>query len=397
MTVSPSVVLAARVMLAALALALLWRVIQVNVVLYEDSGRPRLEPPSGMPANDRAGDHSALRHLIRDNPAEVAATLMLARALEGDGKLPEARAAYDAALDLAPLDRDVLAHAAAFYLRQDDARGVAILGRLAGQPLAARDRVFAALHEVIASRRQAAAVAALFARDPAWLAAFVADACARGVDPALYVPMLLRKAGTGAPLQQAGCAIERLRTAGRWDEAYQLWLNTLPRERLSQVGFVFNGGFEHAVSGVGFDWTFQPFSEREAGHVAEAVPGPGVAGKRALRVAYNGKRQSGVPVRQYLVLPPGTYALSGLARGQGIVATRGIHWTLRCVGAASPRPIAVSERFIGSGEWRAFAMEIRVDPSCRAQQLQLEPVVEEGAAAFVGGVAWFDDLQVRRR
>ena len=322
---------------------------------------------------------------------------MLARALEGDGKLAEAQAAYDAALDLAPLDRDVLAHSASFYLRHDDARGVAILGRLAAQPLAARDRVFAALHEVIASRRQTAAVAALFARDPAWLGSFIADACARGVDPALFVPMLLRKAGTGAPLPQAGCAIERLRAAGRWDEAYQLWLNTLPRERLSQVGFVFNGGFEHAVSGVGFDWVFQPHSERETGHVAEAVPGPRVAGKRALRVAYNGKRQSGVPVRQYLVLAPGAYELTGLARGQGIVAPRGVHWTLRCVDAARPRPIAASERFVGSSEWRAFAMEVRVDATCRAQLLQLEPAVEEGAAAFVGGVAWFDDLQVRRR
>ena len=68
MTVSPSAVFAARVMLAALALALLWRVIQVNVVLYEDTGRPRLEFPGSAPANHRASDHSALRHRSATTP-----------------------------------------------------------------------------------------------------------------------------------------------------------------------------------------------------------------------------------------------------------------------------------------------------------------------------------------
>lgn len=382
MITHPTAVFASRLALGVVALAIAWRAIQVNVVLYDDSGRPRLE--------------ADLRQLIADNPAEVAAMLMLARNLEGEGKHSEAQAAYGAALEMAPLDRDVLAFAAVFFLRQDDPRGVEILGRLAAQPLAARDRVFAALHEVIASRRQAPAVAALFARDPPWLAAFIADSCVRGLDPSAYVPLLLRKAGAGAPLPEAGCAIDRLRAAGRWDEAYQLWLNTLPRERLSQVGYVFNGGFEHALGGIGFDWTLQPRSERETGHVAEVVPTPGGPGKRALRVAYNGKRQSGVAVQQYLVLAPGTYELTGLARPQAIAAPRGIQWSVRCAEGAR-RPLAVSERFIGSSEWRRFAMEVRIDSTCPAQLLLLEPAVEEGAAAYVGGVAWFDDILLRRR
>ena len=397
MTSTPSAVFASRLALAAVALALLWRVIHVNAVLYEDSGRPRLDLPGPSSAGEAvAGDHSSLARVIRENPGEVAAMLMLARGLESDGKRAAAELAYQAALELAPLDKDVLAHAAAFFLRQDDARGVEILGRVAALPTV-RDRAFLTLQEVIASGRQREAVAKLFARDPPWLGAFIADSCARGVDPAVLMPLLLRKAAGGGTLAQAACAIDHLRGAGRWGEAYQLWLNSLPRERLSQVGFVFNGGFEHAVSGLGFDWILQPRAERETGHVAETVPAHGASGKRALRVAYNGKRQSGVPVQQYLVLGPGTYELSGLARPQAIVAPRGIHWTVRCADAARPRPLAASERFIGSSEWRPFAMEVRIEGTCPAQLLQLEPVVEEGAVAFVGGVAWFDDLRIRRR
>ncbi len=394
----PTAGFASRLALAAFALVLLWRAILVNVVLYDENGRPRLDSARAAPAPEApAFDPSMLRRVIRDNPGEVAALLMLARALEGEGRRAEAKAAYGAALELAPLDRDVLAFSAAFYLRQDDPHGVRILGRLAAQPWAALDRVFTALHEVIASRRQPAAVAALFAADPPWLGAFVKDACARGVDPALFLPLLLRKAGAGAPLPEALCAVERLRAAGRWDEAYQLWLNTLPRERLSQVGFVFNGGFEHAASGAGFDWLLQPRPERETGHVAEAVQAQGAAGKRALRVAYNGKRQSGVAAQQYLALRPGTYELTGIARPQAIVSPRGIQWSVRCADAARPARIAASERFVGSSEWRRFAMELRIDAWCPAQLLQLEPAVEDGAAAFVAGVAWFDDLAIRRR
>jgi guanyl-specific ribonuclease Sa len=369
--------------LGALALVLLWRIIQVNAILYEDTGRPRLDLQA--PSQERGAEHAALRAVIRDNPGEVAAMLMLARSLESEGKGVDAARAFGSALALAPLDKDVLALSAGFFLRRDDPRGIEILGLLAAQHPAFRDRAFAALLEVIASGRQRPAVAALIARDPPWLGAFIADSCARGVDPAVIMPVLLRKSANGIALAQAACAIDRLRAAGRWDQAYQLWLSSLPRERLSQVGYVFNGGFEHAVSGIGFDWILQPRPERETGHVAETVQTQGASGKRALRVAFNGKRQSGVPAQQYLSLPPGTYELSGIARPQGIVAPRGIHWTMRCANAPAARPIAASERFVGSSEWRPFAL------------LQLEPAVEEGAAAFVGGIAWFDDLRIRRR
>ena len=382
-----------RLALAAVAAALLWRVIQVNLVLYQDNGRPRLAPADVA----SKGDQAALHTMVRDNPAEVAALLMIAHAYDVEGKGAEAQAAYRAALDLAPMDKDVLAHSASYFLRQGDARGVEMLGRLAAHFPVMRERVFATLHEVIAARRHRPAVVALFAHDPAWLGEFVRDACARGVDPATYVPLLLRRAAGGAPLPQAGCAIERLRATGRWAEAYQLWLNILPRERLAEVGHVFNGGFEHAVSGTGFDWVLQPLAEREAGHVAEAVPAQGAAGRRALRVAYNGKRQSGVAARQYLVLGPGDYELTGLARPQGIVAPRGLQWSVRCADGARAAPLAVSERFVGSSEWRRFSMEIAVDGSCPAQLLQLEPATEAGAVAYVGGIAWFDDLAIRRR
>jgi hypothetical protein len=385
----------------ALSLILVWRVIQVNAVLYDDSGRPRLAaapPASDLPPGERkAFESAALRRILSENPGEVAALLMLARDYEAEGDAARATRAYRSALELAPLDRDVLGFAAAHLLRQEDDGGVELLARLAAHYPGARSQVFPVLAEVVASGRHRAAVAAMVSRNPGWLGAFLVEACNRGVEPAVLMPALARKsASAGGATPEARCVIDRLRDAGRWEEAYQVWLNLLPRERLANVGYVYNGSFEFPPSGVGFDWIAQARPEKEAGHVAEIQRAQGAAGAWALRVV--GRRQSGFPVQQFLALVPGRYELSGLARPESIKALKGIHWTVRCVERGRPqRVVASSERFLGSSEWRRFAMEIVVDADCQGQALQLEPVVEDGAVAFVSGSAWFDDLTVLRQ
>ncbi|MBL0141409.1 MAG: hypothetical protein IPP91_04940 [Betaproteobacteria bacterium] len=391
-----------RAGIIAVSLLLVWRIIQVNAVSFEESGSARLP---GLPAATVASaeerhlqERSALQRILGDNPAEVAALLMLATEFEATGDKARATGAYRAALDLAPLDRRVLTQAALHFLRSDDSRGIEILARLVEQYPVSRPRAYPLMASDLAAGRHQAAWAGIVARNPAWLGSFVADSCARGIDPAVLVPLLLRRPVTqGAIAAEAACVIDRLRADDRWEEAYQLWLNLLPRERLANVGFVFNGSFEFAASGIGFDWMLQQRPEKETGHVAEVLQAPNAEGRRAVRIAYNGKRQSGIPVQQFLALPAGDYELTGLVRTEGIKSVRGIHWTLRCVEAAKPLAIvARSERFLGSGEWRPFSMDLNVGDSCRGQVLQLEPA-DEGAVAFVSGVAWFDDFRVRRR
>jgi hypothetical protein len=389
-----------RLAIVAMSLALLWRIIQVNVVMYEDTGRPRVVPRPGVEAaREPAQERAALQQALRRNPGEVAALLMLARDFEAGGDEARASRAYRVALAIAPLEMGTLSLAADHFLRRGDPAAIELLGRLAAHYPESRERVFAVLVQAMASGAHLEALDALFRDNPPWVGVFVADACARGVDLAVVMPALLRRSATGqGGGAEAACAIDRLKAAGRWQQAYQLWLNTLPRERLKHVGFVFNGSFEFPPTDRGFDWILQPRPEREAGHAAQVFQVPGASGKRALRVTYNGRRQAGVPVTQFLSLAPGRYELSGMGRPDGIKSARGIHWTLRCVESNKPQAvIATSERFLGSSEWRRFAMEVRVPESCPGQVLQLEPVADDGALAFVSGAAWFDDLELRRR
>jgi len=388
---------ALRFGLVALSLLLLWRILHVNAVLYEDTGQPRLPAASSFAAG--TSERDVLFGLIRENPAQVAALLVLARDFERQSNAKEAARAYEAAYQLAPNDREVLGATAEFHLRSGNvAAAVGLLGRLAESYPETRERVFPVLAEILASRQHTQAWDAVVARGQDWIGPFVLASCNRGVDPARLVALHLKRiAAVKVASQETACLVDRLRVAGRWDEAYQLWLNTLSRERLADVGFVFNGGFEYVPSGIGFDWMPTKRPEREVGHTVDLVSTLGAVGKRALRVAYNGKRQGGIPIAQFLALAPGRYVLSGMARVDGVKAGRGVQWTVRCVsGEKFAAPLAVSERFVGSSEWRRFSTELTVARTCPGQVLQLENVGADEGITYLAGTVWFDDLVLRR-
>lgn len=388
-----------RFAILALSLVLLWRIIHVNAVLYEDTGRPRLPALPAFGESAAASQREAFVEVLRENPAQVAALLMLAREYERDSNTQEAARAYNAAVELAPNDREVLGAAAEFFLRSGNVgEALVLLGRLVDNFPQSRESAFPVLGQILASRRHTQAWDAVVARDQNWIGAFILASCNRGVDPSILAPLHMRRVASGkaAPAETA-CLVDRLRLAGRWAQAYQVWLNTLARERLADVGFVFNGGFEYAPSGIGFDWMPSKRPEREAGHVVDISTTLGAVGKRALRVSYNGKRQAGNAIAQFLALAPGRYQLSGLGRPEGMKLGRGVQWTLRCVSEGKPEaPIARSERFLGSGEWRRFAFDVTVAASCPGQILQLEPAGADEGAAYLAGTVWFDDLVLRR-
>ena len=393
--------LAVRSGIVAACLLLVWRVVQVNVGLYDESGRPRL--PESAPIATAASDSELLRRVLGDNPAEVDALLLLARDRERAGDLRETRRAYQAALELAPMDREVLGSGSEFFLQQGEtATALAMLDRLVDSYPEARSRAFPVLARLLVEKRDAGAWDAIAARNPAWIGPFIVQSCRQGTDPAYLVPLFFaRVRDHRGSAEEAGCLIERLRDSDRWQQAYQVWLNMLPPDRLANVGHIFNGSFEYPVSGVGFDWILARTQAREIGYTTEISQLGGPSGNRVLHVMYNGKRQMGLPAAQYLALPPGRYEMSGNARSQSIVSARGIQWALRCVKEGKPQvpaPLAASERFAGSSEWRRFSFDVSIPADGPGQLLQLEPVgIYTEGIVYLAGAAWFDDLVLRRR
>lgn len=389
-----------RAAVGVAALALLWRVIVVNGLLFDLGGRAHLPAPAA--SSDTAAAHAqatrALRDVLKANPAEVAALLMWAADVR-DQSPETAERAYRTAVQLAPADRDVLGAAASFLLARGHAsEAMQHLETLADLFPETRERAFPLLAGYFFSPEGTAAWNDVVLRNPAWVPPFIVSSCESGLDPSVLAALLVKRIGAGVATDaEVACVIERLRLADRWSEAYQLWLNSLSRAQLADVGFVYNGGFESQPVATGFDWTLQPRPERDTGHAAEIVRLPVSSGTHSLRVAYNGKRQAGIPAAQYLVAPAGRYEMSGMVRIERMTLGRGVHWTIRCVDAGRRGAvIAESERFIGSTEWQRFAFAAAIPEDCPGQILQLEPVGPEGSVAFAGGTVWFDDLVLRR-
>jgi hypothetical protein len=380
-----------RAALVAILLLLGWRIAAVNLAAYDLDGRPRFAQQAAAGADDGL----LLLDALRRNPADAIALLVLAQRNEAAARPRAARQAYEAALGVAPLERELLAFAAAFFLRSaETARGLELLDRLATNYPYTYDRVFPIVAGLLASHRDAATWRALATRNPPWLGKFITSACSyRDLDPSLLMPLVAK--GSEATRPEAGCLVERLRLAERWEEAYQVWLNTLPRERLADVGFVFNGGFEFPPSGIGFDWRLAP-AERDQGNSADLRMAGGSPARRALRVSYTGKHQSGTPAAQYLALAPGRYRLEGQARPDSLSSIRGANWTVRCVGAEPGPVLGKSEPFIGVSDWRHFEFAFTVPASCRGQILQLEAVGIGEGVVYLSGAAWFDDITARR-
>jgi hypothetical protein len=386
----------ARAGIFVLSLLVVWRVLVVNILLLDESGRTRL------PAEARGGadEDSTLRRLLDENPTEVAPLLVIAGRHAAKGERELATRAYGAALEMAPLQKQVLAAAAAHFLALHHPHGVELLVQLVAHHADTRDTGFPVLAQLAASSAHSSQVMKALSNHPPWEGAFLLDACRRGVDGAVLAPLLAaRQAAVPAAGAESACAVEALRTKGRWVESYHLWLNLLPKARLRQgVGYVFNGGFEDAPVVPGYDWMLQADAERSTGHSGQVRTTAGATGKAALRVAYNGRRQSGVPAAQYLALRPGTYELSGLARPESLNSVRGLQWVVRCAQAGETGAVlGQSERFLGSSEWRPFSAAVQVPESCPGQVLRLEPALDSGATAFISGVAWFDDLKLSRR
>jgi hypothetical protein len=375
----------ARIAIAAALLLVAWRAVHVNTVLYADVNRPVTRAPAG------AAPATAAAEALRANPADTRALLVLAR--ESDQASDAAARIYASAIALAPVDRTVLHEAAAADLRNGRvAESVPRLEALVTHYLAERPAVFTVFGQMLASPAHRGLVEARAGTGPMWLGAFIAFACAQ-LDPLHFASLFMRRAAAGqASSEEVSCVTDRLRRAGQWGVAYQAWINSLPRARLVDVGNVFNGGFEHPASGVGFDWVV---TESPA-QAVEFAPAQGAAGTRALRVAYTGKRLDGAALRQYLALAPGRYELSGKVRMDGVESVRGIQWIVRCGMEARGPGIASSERFMGAGPWRGFAVAVTVPASCPGQVLSLEPAGMGEGATYVSGIAWFDELRLVR-
>jgi hypothetical protein len=171
--------------------------------------------------------------------------------------------------------------------------------------------------------------------------------------------------------------------------AHDAWRSLVPRNASSDVGTLYNGGFDRPFSGYAFDWV-PTVGDGAAIDQLEDQPG-----SSNLRIRFDGRRVRGLSVRQIVLLAPGNYRMTGEFMGW-LAAQRGVRWQVRCL-YGSKEVLGQTELLSkGSGEWEAFDMQFQVIDvdDCKAQMIVLIHDSRTASEEIVSGEIQFKQLQL---
>ncbi len=210
----------------------------------------------------------------------------------------------------------------------------------------------------------------------------------------MLVLLGLKQAGRNVEVQELKPYLESVLLNGLPEVAYQTWLQFLTDAQLSTLGRLNNADFETLPSGLPFDWVIRVGTNANA----EIRPHPEHPHRKVLTVGFAGGRADfRAGVRQWVVLPPGSYRLWGAVEGE-LRGRRGLRWRILCQAARSQAQIAESDMLLGKfPEGRSFSVSFTVPRSeCPAQIIQLDLDARSSSEQLVLGELLFDDFGLER-
>ena len=366
--------------------ALRWRSDQPVALYRQGQALSERDPPEA---------EFLLQAAIWANPADALSYLTLAELWQRAGFTEKATGLMAIADLLGPLRPPVLAHSAAFWLQENHldlalARWSMLL-RTRPENAARLYPVFLQLAE---NPQTQSFLRPLLTNPPEWWDGFFTYAAATAIQPETVTFLYQNRNRNGA----LPAAAEQQRYLGRlwkeerWLEAYLAWLGGLDERQQQGLGNLYNGGFDLPVTNTGFDWRMTS----PLGTTVETLQTYNTRGGNALHIGFNGERVRFQHVFQYLYLEPGRYQFQGRGRVDSLHTERGLRWKLRCAVAKAPL-LAESEPFLGSEDWRRFAINFVVpEQDCPLQLLRLELDGRVELEFEARGDAWFDDLSISR-
>jgi tetratricopeptide (TPR) repeat protein len=336
-----------------------------------------------------------VRQAIQKNPSNGRNWMTLALLYEKREDEAHAMLAVARAIKLSPMQSGVQLDAGAFWLRHNRAdfaiknldHALRVRGSL-------ESKIFPLFLRLVEDPRARPFFAPVVAEEPRWWKDFYqyVAANALNLDTVRDLYQMRETMGRQSSSDERMPLLERLQKDGRWLEAYFIWLNSLPRERLNSLGNLFNGNFEHEISSEGFDWIVQKVS----GATVENEPTYGTTGSKALHVELDGQRLRFQHLYQYLMLDPGKYFLRGRVRLDNLLSEKGLQWVVRCV-QSTAAPLGESEYFVGADQWKHFSASFEVPKDgCQAQMLRLELGGRSTLDFIAEGSIWFDDMEIER-
>jgi tetratricopeptide (TPR) repeat protein len=182
---------------------------------------------------------------------------------------------------------------------------------------------------------------------------------------------------------------DRLIKDGRFEQAVEIWLTTLPKAEAAKESHPYNGDFSHQPDGSPFDWVLKS----ETGADSEIV-GSDPSGKPALHVQFSGARVDFANVSELMVLRPGRYNFSGKIRADELRTSRGLWWRIFC--AEGPHQTIMHTDLVSTSmPLTDFVVEFDVPAErCKAQWLRLESPARIDSEKRIEGEVWYRTLRI---
>lgn len=185
--------------------------------------------------------------------------------------------------------------------------------------------------------------------------------------------------------------LNRLIASDQVASAYALNYELLSSDSSDPIPYLFDGGFERgAADGLPFAWNIANLRTATIGFDRTTVH----SGNYSLALTFTAP-VSFHNVYQALMLPGGSYRLTGFVKMSDLKAATGLQWTIFCKGSP-PYVIGTSPVFNGDSDWTAFTAPFVVPPEkCESQTLRLDLVERIAADRKIEGRIWFDDLSIQ--
>jgi len=192
--------------------------------------------------------------------------------------------------------------------------------------------------------------------------------------------------------------LERDRSPNR---ARETWLDLCRNSRLQDeafekgANFVWNGGFELPIFGIGLDWQLK----QEDGYSIRLANNEGVSGSTAFRVDFTGRANPDVDVlRQKVILKSDQdYELACRIRSEALTSDQGLY--VQVLDSKASRPISESVRILGTNDWEELMFRIPGAPGASETYRVLSLLVRRDRSWKIdntlGGTLWLDDVVIK--
>lgn len=193
--------------------------------------------------------------------------------------------------------------------------------------------------------------------------------------------------------------LRELMTAGRYTEAYEVWLTDSANSvRAKESGLIIDGGFESNISrdNPGFGWQLPPDTKYLRSSLDVNDP---FAGAHSLRLDFNGESNPNQPIVTQLVVvePDASYRLSFKIRVEELV-TGGLPLIyITDAGSTEGQMLAQSKPFQQSSNgWQAYTVDVKTAHTTAALSISLRRQNCSSGPCPVFGRLWLDDFVLQR-